>query len=107
MTPEVKKRFQNAHQWGERLSGMARKLTQMRVKIWYPDQFDGPGQAAAAGKLFAYCENIPVGGKRGSLHARRDLVTGEFLAEVGYTPEQVKQAYFAELERVQSLLAKR
>lgn len=106
MTPEIEKRFKNAHHWGECLGGVARRLTEMRVKIWYPDQFDGPTQAAAAGKLFAYCENIPVGGRRGSLHARRNLVTGEFLAETGYTPDQVKQAYFAELERVQGLLVK-
>lgn len=107
MTPEIAKRVATTHQVSKILSGPARKLTQMRANVWYPDQFDGPSQAADSGKLFSYIENVPVGGVRGVLNVRRNLKTNEWIFDsASYTEDQVKQAYVAEFERVQKLLQK-
>ena len=107
MTPEIEKRLVMASKAAKMLSGPARRLSEMRVNIWYPDQFDGPTQASAAGKLFAYCENSPVGGVRGVLNARRNLTTNVWLFDsADYTEEQVKQAFAGEMARVHKLLEK-
>lgn len=105
MNPEIEKRIAMTHKASKLLSGPARRLSEMRVNLWYPDEFDGPDQAVAAGKLFAYCENVPVGGVRGILNVRRNLATNDWIFDsVSYTQEQVKQAYAAEIGRVVNLL---
>lgn len=108
MTPEIAKRVEFAHKVAKLLSGPARRLTEMRSSVWHPEQFDAEEQAAAAGKLFSYIEGIPFAGHLVGVPCRRNLLTNEWFSTAfsDIDGEQIKQAYAAEIARVQKLLQK-
>lgn len=108
MTPEIAKRVEFAHKAAKLLSGPARRLTEMRANVWFPEQFDSEEQAAAAGKLFVYVESIPFAGYVAGIPYRRNLLTNEWVSTAfsAIDGEQIKQAYAAEIARVQKLLQK-